>query len=122
MFNFFLNLTDYSTQPFCLVEFPFKSFDKRVNKRDFLKIINLYSLKTAGMAVVAQNRFRTNREAAKRQDSFHYEGKRPRGNTAGNFNGKGQLIPEHFVSCRKIECIKGGVISEHIFILVPFSQ
>ena len=26
---------------------------------------------------------RTNREAAKRQDSFHYEGKRPRGNTAG---------------------------------------
>ena len=36
-------------------------------------------------------RFRTNREAAKRQDSFHYEGKRPRGNTNCNENGNGAL-------------------------------
>ena len=34
------------------VEFLFKFFDKMVNKRDFLKIINLYKKKTAEMVVV----------------------------------------------------------------------
>ena len=39
------------------------------------------------MAVMAQNRFRT---AARRQDSFHYEGRRPSGNPATS-NGNGVL-------------------------------
>ena len=61
----------------CLRHFKNKSEDG--NRR------GLYTLKTAGMAVMAQNRFRT---AARRQDSFHYEGRRPSGNPAtSNANG-----------------------------------
>ena len=37
-------LTNYSTHQYCHVEFLFKFFDKMVDKRDSLKIINLYSL------------------------------------------------------------------------------
>ena len=38
---------------------------------------SLYTLKTAGFAVVAQNRFRLNGSmAARRHDSYHFEGKR----------------------------------------------
>ena len=36
------NMTDYSTQPYCHVEYQFKFFYKMVNKRDFLTISNLY--------------------------------------------------------------------------------
>ena len=35
------NLTDFSAQQFCHVDFSFKIFDKSVNKRKFLKMINL---------------------------------------------------------------------------------
>ena len=35
-------LTAFSTHQYCLVEFSFKFFDKSVNKRNFLKNINLY--------------------------------------------------------------------------------
>lgn len=38
--------------------------------------VGLYNLKSAGMAVVAQNRFKSSgMSASKRQDSFHFEGK-----------------------------------------------
>jgi hypothetical protein len=36
------NLTAFSTHQYFLVEFSFKFFDKRVNKRNFLNSINLY--------------------------------------------------------------------------------
>ena len=46
--NNFVNvpLTNYSTcmHQYCHIVFLFKFFDKMVNKRDFLKIINLYLL------------------------------------------------------------------------------
>ena len=39
------NVTAFSTNLYCLVEFLFKFFDKSVNKRDFLKIIKWYASK-----------------------------------------------------------------------------
>ena len=42
LFNIFSKeMIDFATQQFCHVEFPFKFFDKMVNKRDFLEKINL---------------------------------------------------------------------------------
>ena len=45
------SLTEFFTQQSCHLEFSFNFFDKSVNKRDFLKISNLYPKNTSTLVL-----------------------------------------------------------------------
>ena len=55
--HFIDQFTNYSPQQYCHVKFLSKFFDKMVNKRDVLKIINLYLLVPTNQSEIMWNQF-----------------------------------------------------------------